>query len=278
MSTARVLLSTGSLYPFDTSRVFALAAEAGFDGIEIMCDERISTRDPEYLYTLSQENHLPILVVHTPFSTRLPGWNGANHDQVERIITSLHLAESLGAEALVVHVPRKTGFKSLTSQIKIPWGSPFWGVKHWIEDGLPRLQEQTPVKIALENLPIRRVMGREIDLTWWNEIETWSTVHEWLTLDTTHWATKCISPLTAYMAAKDRVCHVHLSNYDGREHRLPHRGYLDLANFLRTLASDGFSGTISNELSPEALEFQDEIALKRHLKECVNFCRENLAS
>lgn len=279
MTAARVIFSTGSLYPLDTSRCFELAAEAGFDGVEIMCDERFSTRDPDYLRSLSQQFDLPILVVHTPFSEKLPGWNGANKKQVERITCTLQLAEQLGAESMVVHVPRKIGWGKVTlggKQMTFPWITPFMAVKGWIEFDLPVVQQKTAVKIALENLPVKCVWGHEIDPTWWNDVESWSQVHQWLTLDTTHWATKCISPLTAYQAAKGRVCHIHLSNYDGREHRLPHRGHLDLANFLRILARDGFTGTVCNELSPDALEYHDPAALRQHLKDSVAFCRENL--
>lgn len=279
MSEARVILSTGSLYILDLAHVFELAAETGYDGIEVMCDERYSTRDPEYLHKLSRTYNLPILAVHTPFSPRVMGWNGANHCQVERILCTLQLAEKLQAESIVVHVPRKIGVASLNLGSTIwnfPWQTPFHGVKYWIENELAHVQERTPVKIALENMPIRRVLGREVDPTWYNEVETWSQVHSWLTLDTTHWATKSISPAIAYEAARGKVWHVHLSNYDGREHRLPHRGHLDLANFLRTMAEDEFAGTISVELAPDALEFNNADALHRNLLDSLHFCRQHL--
>lgn len=278
---ARVIFSTGSLYPMDVAQCFALAAAAGFDGIEIMCDDRYSTRDPEYLQTLSEQYQLPVLTVHTPFSRQLPGWKGVAHNRVERILATLRLAETLGAESIVVHLPRKIGWGTLSlngNSLHFPWLNADTAIKNWISYALPEIQCHTSVKIAIENLPAVRVFGREIDPTWWNELDTWSQVHDWLTLDTTHWATKCISPLNAYLMAKGRVCHVHLSNYDGREHRLPHRGHLDLGNFLRTLARDGFAGTISIELHPDALDFTDSAALQRNLQQSVVFCREHLTA
>lgn len=42
----RLIFSTGSLYLLDTALVFDMAAEAGFDGMEIMCDDRFTTREP----------------------------------------------------------------------------------------------------------------------------------------------------------------------------------------------------------------------------------------
>jgi len=279
MSPARALFSTGSLYLMDTAYCFQLAAETGFDGIEIMCDERYGTRDPVYLQKLSQHYNLPILVCHTPFSARVPGW-GQVTDEIGRIYKTLDLAATLNAETIVVHVPRSMGWMGVQfngSSIRLPWRSPYVAVKEWIEQDLSRVQSLTPVKIALENMPAVHLFGRAVDPTWWNEIETWGRVHTWLTLDTTHWATKGVDPLDAYHAAGGRVCHVHLSNFDGREHRLPHKGNLDLATFLRKLAADAFAGTISLELHPEPLAYNDEEALRRNLQDCVDFCREHLA-
>jgi len=278
MSPARVLFSTGSLYLMDTAYCFQLAAEAGFDGIEVMCDERYSTRDPVYLQKFSQHYNLPVLVCHTPFSPRVPGW-GRQADQVGRIYRTLDLAATLNAETIVVHVPRKLGWLTVGvngGSLRLPWRSPFAAVKDWIEHELPRAQPATAVKIALENMPAVSLLGRPFDPTWWNEVESWGRLHTWLTLDTTHWATKHIDPLYAYRAAGGRVCHVHLSNFDGREHRLPHQGILNLGAFLRALAADSFAGTISLEVHPEPLGFADADTLRSNLQASLDFCREHL--
>jgi sugar phosphate isomerase/epimerase len=279
MSPARLIFSTGSLYTNDIAHCFELAAEAGFDGVEVMCDERWSTRDPVYLRRLSERYGMPALVVHTPFSARLPGWRHPA-DQVARVEQTLQFAEALGAETIVVHLPSKIG-RALVQlpgrSAWLPWRSPFGPLKRWFEQTLPDLQRATPIKIAIENMPVRHVLKREIDITWWNTVEEWSRIHQWLTIDTTHWATKGVAPLDAYAAARGRICHVHLSNYDGREHRLPHRGRLDLGALLRTMAADGFAGTVCAELHPDALEFRDDTALRRNLRASAQFCREHLA-
>jgi sugar phosphate isomerase/epimerase len=275
---ARVLFSTGSLYLLDTAQSFALAAEAGYDGIEIMCDDRYGTRDPHYLRELSDQYGLPVLVAHTPFSQRLSGWENTN-EEVHRVRQTLKLAERLGCEAIVVHVPRKFGWGTLSIGGKtyfFPWFSPFRALKTWIERELLAVQRETPVKIALENMPLIKRGYARVDPTWWNEIETWSKLHNYLTLDTTHWGTKGVDPLVAYRAAQGRVCHVHLSNYDGEEHRLPENGRLDLGALLRALAADGYEGTISLEVSPEGLGYTDRSSLLENMKICLRFCREHL--
>ncbi len=276
---ARVIFSTGSLYLYDVSHVFALAAEAGFDGIEVMCDDRWSTRDPHYLRDLSEQHGLPILAAHTPFSSKIPGW-GFTGDDVNRITRTLDLAERIGCEVIVVHMPSRVSSKSIRlgrMELRIPSITSGHAVKSWIEEKLPHVQGKTSVKIALENMPKLELFGVEGDPYWWNEVETWSKAHDHLTLDTTHWATKKVDPLEAYQAAKGRIAHVHLSNfYDNEEHHLPHKGDLKLDVLLQTMAADGFNGTISLEVHPQNLEYKEIKAVRHKLKAAVAFMREHL--
>lgn len=278
-SPARVILSTGSLYVLDVSRCFALAAEAGFDGIEIMCDDRYSTRDPHYLKELAEQYSLPVLTAHTPFSNRLPGW-GYAANEINRIERTLDLAEKLNCEAMVVHVPAKIGSKVVNlggEDQRIPAVSNTAAVKRWIEEKLPHVQSKTSVKIALENMPHQVISGYEGEPFWWNDVESWARSHQYLTMDTTHWGTKKIDPLVAYEAAKTRIAHVHLSNfYKGEEHQLPHKGDLKLGKLLETMAADGFGGTISLEVRPQELDYKEVRSTRRKLKEAVRFCRKHL--
>jgi sugar phosphate isomerase/epimerase len=272
---ARVIFSTGSLYLYDLALVFELAAETGYDGIEVMGDDRYSSRDPDYLRRLAARYQLPVLVLHTPFTPRIPGWRDP-HDEVRRIEQTLKLAESLAVESIVVHLPPTRDWLTLSlnqRSLRLPWAKlPAHSVKHWIEHQLPAVQAKTAVKIAIENMPSKGI----IDPTWCNEVESWSKVHDWLTLDTTHWGTKKINPLDAYRAAAGRVAHVHLSNYDGKEHRLPHKGNLNLKAFLSALAGDDFGGTISLEVHPSVLEFSQMARVRKHMREAVEFCRLHL--
>jgi sugar phosphate isomerase/epimerase len=280
MSAPAVLFSTGSLYAIDVAQCFELAAEAGFDGIEVMCDGRWSSRDPVTLQALSQRVGLPVRVIHSPFDRFLPGWQQPA-DQVHRITQTLALAERVGSETVVVHLPRRIGMALIDIEasgrrVLLPTRTPFRGVRRWIREELPSVQSRTTVKIAVENMPTLSVMGLTLNPFWWNTVAEWSRVHAYLTLDTTHWGTHGIDPLDAYRAAGERIVHVHLSNYDGREHRLPHQGDLDLGKLLRILAADGFEGTVSVETCPEALQFENHAALRRNLRDSLQFCREHL--
>ncbi len=278
MAEIPVLFSTGSLYVFDLSQTFALAAEAGYDGVEVMCDDRFSSRDPVYLHTLSKQFKLPIRVLHTPFSPRTPGWRDPQ-DEIKRVGYTLELAEKLGAQSIVVHLPRRRELATFAFRGKtwrLPWREWDNPLRGWIEHDLAKVQAKTKVRIGVENMPNQKIGPLVVDFTWYNEVETWSRVAPWLTLDTTHWGTKKIDPLDAYRAAEGRVCHVHLSNYDGYEHQLPRKGKLNLKAFLRALAADSYTGTISLELNPHSLSFKEPYMVRRNMADSLAFCRENL--
>ena len=81
-----ILLSTGSLYNYGLARVFAMAAEAGFDGVEVLVDGRWDSRDPSYLKRLSQEHGLPIAVLHSPFVPGIQGWPAGQLRRLERTV------------------------------------------------------------------------------------------------------------------------------------------------------------------------------------------------
>lgn len=281
MSKARLIFSTGSLWLTDTAYSFELAAEAGFDGIEIMCDQRFTTRNPDYLLSLAERYQLPILAVHTPFSDDVPGW-GKNSTELERVTSSVQLAEQIGAQVVVVHLPMKLWYRSFKVgrllQGQYLAGGVFREIKEWIEQGtLKTMQAQTPVKIAIENMPISEFLGRSVDFAHWNTPQAWSSIHDHLTLDTTHWGTFNIDPIEPLRMAGERVAHIHLSNYKNkREHRLPQDGELNLGVFLQELVKMDFGGTVSVELHPDALAFENPSATRRKMAETVAFCRQHL--
>jgi sugar phosphate isomerase/epimerase len=100
---------------------------------------------------------------------------------------------------------------------------------------------------------------------------------QYLTLDTTHVGTRYTDLLAFHQQIASRVAHIHLSNFNGKEHQLPHKGMLPLAELLRRLAQQQFQGLISLELSPSSLEVEAETQLRRHLQDSLAFCREALA-
>ena len=67
-----VIFSSGSLYPFGLDRSYGWAAEVGYDGVEIMMDERWDTHQHAYLSHLTDRHGTPSLPCTRP-STGAPG-------------------------------------------------------------------------------------------------------------------------------------------------------------------------------------------------------------
>lgn len=277
--SVRVILSTGSLWIFDLDYAFGLAADAGYDGVEVMCGSSYNSREPAYLQQLSTAHGLPIPVLHAPFVSKVIGWGQSDTEQ-GRLNHTIALAEQIGAETVVAHLPFWIGRGELRLgrfRTPLPWFPPNADFTAWIRaGGLAQRQAETRVQIAMENMPAKVQWGRPINQAHWNSIAEWSRVHDYLTLDTTHWGTFRLNPVDALHAAGERVRHVHLSNYDGQEHRLPQRGHLDLGGFLRELAAMNYTGTVSIEVNPDALAFDNEGAMRRKLRETLDFCRHHL--
>jgi sugar phosphate isomerase/epimerase len=80
-----------------------------------------------------------------------------------------------------------------------------------------------------------------------------------------------------YEQLKTHIAHVHLSNFDGREHRLPPDGRLPLDRLLHQMAEDGFQGAISVECGPGVFEAHDEARCRAGLRRVVDFCRQHFA-
>lgn len=271
-----IALSTGSLYTHGLDHVFSLAAETGFQGVEIVVDNRWDSHAPTYLRTLQQRHGIPVVCLHAPFF-HVDDWPS---DATQSLRRTVALAQDLGARTAVVHLPRRfrmgtfflPGRKPVS--FPIPWRSE-GAFARWLQEDLPAFQTGTPVTVAVENLPAKRFLGLSIPV--W-QLNTWDDLVEFphLNLDTTHVGTWGQDLLAVYERIKDRVAHVHLSNYDGREHRLPMEGRLPLDELLRRLARDAYTGIVSVEVVPLAFASSDEGDVRRQLREAFEFCQQHL--
>jgi sugar phosphate isomerase/epimerase len=281
---ARMLaLSTGSLYTYGLDRVFGLAKEAGFDGIEVLVDGRWDTRQADYLKHLMGRHGLPIVSLHSPFHlVQVPGWE---RDPIWRLKKTVKLAEALGAQVVVAHPPvgwlrislRVTGASNKRDcwvGLPLSWfvGRPY---ARWLCDELESFQRGTEVTVAVENMPRRRIGPLGFNLYQMTRLESLECFRH-LTLDTTHLATHGIDILQTYERLAGRVSHVHLSNYNGREHRLLRDGHLPLADFLHRLNQDGYGGIVALELQPDVLGAGDDNRVLANLWAAVDFCRGHL--
>lgn len=270
------IFSTGSLYTYGIDRCFALAAEAGFDGIELMVDQRWDTRQPHYLLNLVAQFEQPVRAVHSPFRP-VPGWPA---DEVGRINEAVKLAETLEARVVIHHLPLradwvwvKIGRVRWPLPLPLPLAREQGAYRRWLLGDYFAMQAQTKVQLCIENMPARRALGRAWNAHQWNRVAEMARFAA-LTLDTTHLGTWGLDPSAVYAQLKGRVRHVHLSNFDGREHRLPEKGHLALDRLLGHMAGDGYEGVVTLELHPDAVGAgQPDGQIVARLRESLAHCR-----
>ncbi len=270
-----IALSTGSLHTYGTARVAHLAAAAGFDGLEIMVDARWDTRDAAYLSEVAGSAALPITSLHAPF-VPVDGWSG---DEANRLTRTVELARAVGARTVVVHPPMRFHWVYLRfpplitawALTPVPRRAPF---RRWLLEELTAYQARTGITVAVENMPRHRVgpwTANLFDLNHLRDLRRFPA----LTFDTTHIGSWEVGLLDAYEVLADHVAHVHLSNYNGRQHRLLDDGRLPLGPFLEELRRRRFAGVIVVELDPDALGAADVRVVEERLARARAFCREH---
>jgi sugar phosphate isomerase/epimerase len=255
--TIPVIFSTGSLYPFGLERVYSWAAETGFDGVEIMMDERWDTHQRAYLDHLAQKYDLPILALHPPL--RRGAWNLSSE---ETLVRSARLARSAGIPVVVAHPP--------------PPGRP---LERWSAGPLREARERG-VSVAVENMPRgepRRVfsIGRYRSCYLPEHLLGLGDV----TLDTSHVGASKVDLMRAYFALASQLRHVHLSDSDltgGDQHRLPGKGRLPLRPFLSALANSDYPGAVTLELKPWPLGAPEPETIMERMRGALEFARAAL--
>ncbi|NNG35498.1 sugar phosphate isomerase/epimerase family protein [Nakamurella aerolata] len=239
----RVTLSTSSAYPETVGTAFAMAADAGYDGMEVMVLADPVTQDANALLRLMNRHQLPITSIHSPcllLTARV--WST---DPLVKLARSLELAERVGAQVVVVHPPfvwQRTAASDFAASVA-------------------ELQQRTEVKIAVENMyPVRRgpllVNGYRPH---WNPVPSG---HAYYTLDLSHAAASGVDALqlAEQMSGNDRagLAHLHLTDGSGAardEHLVPGRGTQPAAELLNRLrrgefhAEAGFTGSVCVEIS-----------------------------
>ena len=252
-----VIFSTGSLYTFGLERVYAWISEAGYDGAEIMMDERWDTHQEAYLKDLVERHGVPIVALHPPL--RRGAWGFGPEETLVRVA---RLASRMEVPVVVAHPP--------------PPGRP---LERWKAGPLCEAREQGVV-VAVENMPRSQAEGMfGIRRKSCYLPEHLADVGE-ITLDTSHAGASKLDILRAHSILATRLRHVHLSDSNlemGRdEHRLPGKGRLPLKPLLAALGASGYPGAVSLELKPWPLGTPDSETILERMHAALRFTREGL--
>ena len=255
----RISISTGTLFTFPLQKAFAMAAEVGFDGLEVIINQdfqRVSAR--KLLAELGEI--MPILSIHAPFMP-LDGW-GTPIDSLKR---SVELAAEAGIPLVNFHPPSWAGFEI-----------GFWRWMYRINDFQEEVGQGTVI-LTIENMPwtgtfktnqyILSQTERMIDFI--NERNLFQT------FDCTHMGSGKANFINDFYLfyGTGRIRNIHFSDYGhGREHLLPGHGILPLTRFLNHLRNTGYNDTLTLELSPHEFP-RDEKVILESLKEILHYLR-----
>jgi sugar phosphate isomerase/epimerase len=254
----RVALSSASVYPESTAAAFEMASRLGYDGVEVMVMNDTVSQDPEALRRLSDHYSTPILAIHAPcllITQRVWGT-----DPWAKLVRARAAAETLGASTVVVHPPFR-------------WQRDY--ARDFIR-GLHRMQDETDIRFAVENMYPWRAGGRELAAysPGW-DIRDEDYPHT--TLDLSHTA---VSGVDAQRMAKDlgdSLTHIHLADGSGSnrdEHLIPGRGNQPCGDLLEDVAGSGFDGVVVVEVSTRKAANRTE--RERDLVEALAFARLHL--
>jgi len=237
------VLSSGTLYAYGLNRVFQIAKELGFEGVEVCVNNVYDTYDEEYLSTLVSTYEIPIVALKINNRVNQPA-------KIKKYVT---LAENVNIPILIVRVPYFIDFK----------------YSGWFKKSLPKLQDKTKVKIAIENVPVGKTfLLPEYSMSTLAELKKF----QYVCLDTSHLVTRKVDLIRAYEMVKKHICCIHLSNWHkNHEHWVLNEGILPLESFLTKLKKDEYEGPISLKLNLEDIGGDNLKKVIKNVKKCKEF-------
>jgi sugar phosphate isomerase/epimerase len=258
-----ISISSGTLFTFPLPRIFEIAAEIGFDGVELIINQefqRINTR--KVIAKLATT--LPILSIHAPFMP-LDGW-GNPMDSLKRCVD---VAGDCGVPLVNFHPASWMGFEL-----------GFWRWMYRIQDYQNEIGGG--VIVTLENMPWvgRFGLNPYILSSTSKMIDFIEERNLFLTFDTTHMGSGKANFINDFYQffSTGRIKNVHFSDYGhGREHLLPGHGVLPLTRFLNHLRNNHYEHTLTLELSPHEFP-NDESIIITSLREILAFLRQETSA
>lgn len=212
---------------------FRLAADLGYDGVEVMVWTDRASQDLALLRRYSRRYAVPVLSVHAPcllITQRV--WSP---DPVIRLCRTVQVAAELGAGTVVTHPPFR------------------WQRRY--ADGFPDLvaglTDSSGIAVAVENMfPVRR--KRMSVSAFVPSVDPTDVGHRHYTLDLSHTAAAGVDALALAEKMGDGLTHVHLADGTGAprdEHLVPGRGGQPCAQLCDRLRTTGFAGQVVLEVN-----------------------------
>jgi len=241
----KLIFSAGSLYTLPAPKVFELAREVGFDGIEVIINHDFSTVNHlRYLRTL--QAILPVNSIHAPFFD-VDGWG----NKIDQLRICCDLALEAGVPLINFHPP-----SWLALELK------FWRWLKRVDDFQADLG-QNRVLVTIENMPCmpKSKLNPYLLATPEKMIPFLKQHNLFLTFDTAHCGSMHTNFINDFYQYYDSgmMRNIHFSDYaNGQEHLMPGHGALPLTRFLNHLRETSYDHALVLELSPYEFPSDDE--------------------
>lgn len=250
-----VTLSTASVFPRRCAYGFELAAQLGFDGIEVMVWSDSVTQNATKLIELSDKHQIPITSIHAP--SLVVSQNVWGVRPATKLEKSVELAEQVGADTVVVHPP-------------FAW-QPRYALQ--FAEHVRMLSRATGITIAVENMYPWRRKKRDY-LAYLPHWDPTDQDYDALTLDLSHASTACQSSLELAQTFGSRLRHIHLADGTGStkdEHLVPGVGTQPCREVIEFLVASGWSGDLAVEIGTRKVgSAEHRVAL---IRESLEFAR-----
>ncbi|MDQ1404148.1 MAG: hypothetical protein QOG03_2464 [Actinomycetota bacterium] len=227
-----VVLSSAALFPY-TEAAFRLAAECGYDGVELMVNHDRRSQTVDSVQALCRSYGLAVRSVHVPclvISQHVWGWNPE-----VKLRRSVEMAAAVDAEIVVVHPPFRwqrdyaESFAELVAEINAAGG---------------------PI-VTVENMYTIDAFGRNVE-PYAKATDDDFDGYDAVTLDSSHAAAARRDVIDLYRKLGRRVRHLHLSDSTstkGDEHLPIGMGTLPLDDLVAAIRHDGFDGVAVLEIA-----------------------------
>ena len=254
----KIALSSACFFP-NTELAFQVAAEQGYDGVELMVNHDRRSQSLDAVQALSAQFEMPVLSVHVPclvITQHVWSWNPE-----VKLRRSVEMAAAVDADVVVVHPPFRwqrpyaTAFAELVDELHEAEGGP---------------------AVTVENMYTVDAVGRKVDPYLGASDEDFAG-YPALTYDSSHAAAARRDLIELYDTMRGRVRHLHLSDSTmskGDEHLPVGMGVLALDHLASALVADAFDGHVVLEV---ALGRLPEGTRRRTAGECLAWARDAFA-
>ena len=239
-----ILLCTDSLRGYGLNRIFELAKEAGYDGLDLTVDYgNFDTWNADYIKKLVKDYSLPVRAVSAP--------KELSPKHIQEIV---EMARDIGEKIVILQPPKLLDFK----------------LSSWLKKEIPKLREKEFMSIALENAPAGTFLGFIPEHAMGSAQDLKEFKH--VSLDTARIGEQRKDLMRAYTALKKYLVHVHLSNlFNGKKYAPPHEGIMPLESFLTKLKQERYPGAISMKILPKFLFAGDDEKVVEELKRAKKY-------